>query len=73
MFGTIVFGLLGDKIGRVKAVILANWCAFFGEFSTIFTNNLFAFSLARFVAGLAVDSNTYIAYILSKCWCDMNK
>lgn len=66
MFGTIIFGLLGDKIGRVKAVILANWCGFLGDFSTIFAYNLATFSFTRFVAGLAVDANAYLMYILGK-------
>lgn len=66
MFGTIFFGLLGDRIGRVKAIILANWCGFLGDFSTIFANNLVTFSFTRFVAGLAVDANSCLMYILGK-------
>lgn len=64
MFGTLIFGILGDKIGRIKSVILANLCGFLGDFSTIFTSSLVAFSTARFVSGLAVDANTYLMYIL---------
>jgi len=66
MFGTLIFGLLGDKIGRVKALILANWCGFLGDFSTIFTGSLTAFSITRFVSGLAADANSYLMYILRK-------
>ncbi|XP_017874246.1 PREDICTED: organic cation transporter 1-like [Drosophila arizonae] len=64
MCGTLMFGLLGDRIGRVKAVILANWCGFLGDFSTIFTGSLTAFSVTRFVSGLAADANSYLMYIL---------
>ncbi|XP_064550610.1 organic cation transporter 1-like [Drosophila montana] len=64
MCGTLVFGLLGDRIGRVKAVILANWCGFLGDFSTIFTGSLTAFSITRFISGLAADANSYLMYIL---------
>lgn len=69
MCGTLVFGVLGDKIGRIKAVILANLCGFLGDFSTIFTSSLSAFSTARFVSGLAVDANTYLMYILGMQCC----
>ncbi|EDW80741.1 uncharacterized protein Dwil_GK11400 [Drosophila willistoni] len=62
--GTLVFGLLGDRIGRIKALILANWCGFLGDFSTIFTQNLTSFSICRFVSGLAADANSYLMYIL---------
>ncbi|EDW67631.1 solute carrier family 22 member 21 [Drosophila virilis] len=65
MCGTLIFGLLGDRIGRIKAVILANWCGFLGDFLTIFTESLTAFSVTRFVSGLAVDANTYLMYILA--------
>ncbi|KAH8268022.1 hypothetical protein KR018_006532 [Drosophila ironensis] len=62
--GTLVFGLLGDRIGRIKALILANWCGFLGDFSTIFTQSLVSFSICRFVSGLAADANSYLMYIL---------
>ncbi|XP_034487929.1 organic cation transporter-like protein [Drosophila innubila] len=64
MCGTLIFGLLGDKIGRIKALILANLCGFLGDFSTIFTGSLTAFSITRFVSGLAADANSYLMYIL---------
>ncbi|XP_034116856.1 organic cation transporter protein [Drosophila albomicans] len=64
MCGTLVFGLLGDNIGRVKALILANCCGFLGDFSTIFTGSLTAFSITRFISGLAADANSYLMYIL---------
>ncbi|XP_034487930.1 organic cation transporter 1-like [Drosophila innubila] len=64
MCGTLIFGFLGDKIGRIKALILANLCGFFGDFSTIFTDNLIAFCITRFVSGLAIDANTYLMFIL---------
>ncbi|SPP88040.1 organic cation transporter protein [Drosophila guanche] len=62
--GTLVFGLLGDRIGRIKALILANWCGFLGDFSTIFAASLTSFSVSRFVSGLAADANSYLMYIL---------
>ncbi|KAH8354304.1 hypothetical protein KR084_006672 [Drosophila pseudotakahashii] len=62
--GTLILGLLGDRIGRIKALILANWCGFLGDFSTIFANSLVSFSISRFVSGLAADGNSYLMYIL---------
>ncbi|XP_017073082.2 organic cation transporter protein [Drosophila eugracilis] len=62
--GTLIFGQLGDRIGRIKALILANWCGFLGDFSTIFANSLVSFSISRFVSGLAADANSYLMYIL---------
>ncbi|XP_016977173.1 organic cation transporter protein [Drosophila rhopaloa] len=62
--GTLVFGLLGDRIGRIKALILANWCGFLGDFSTMFANGLVSFSVSRFISGLAADANSYLMYIL---------
>ncbi|KAH8417695.1 hypothetical protein KR222_004470 [Zaprionus bogoriensis] len=64
MFGTLIFGILGDRIGRIKALILANWCGFLGDFATIFADNLTVFSITRFISGLAVDANSYLMYIL---------
>ncbi|XP_043654515.1 organic cation transporter protein [Drosophila teissieri] len=62
--GTLAFGLLGDRIGRIKALILANWCGFLGDFSTIFAEGLTSFSVSRFISGLAADANSYLMYIL---------
>ncbi|XP_030371152.1 organic cation transporter protein-like [Scaptodrosophila lebanonensis] len=64
VFGTLIFGGLGDRVGRVKAMVFANLCGFVGEFSTIFANSLTGFSISRFVSGMAAESNTYIMYIL---------
>ncbi|KAH8312290.1 hypothetical protein KR044_010102 [Drosophila immigrans] len=64
MCGTLIFGFLGDKIGRIKSLILANFCGFLGDFSTIFADNLTTFSITRFISGLAVDANGYLMFIL---------
>ncbi|EDV90610.1 steroid transmembrane transporter SLC22A24 [Drosophila grimshawi] len=64
MCGTLLFGVLGDRIGRIKSLILANWCGFLGDFVTIFTQNVTAFSITRFVSGLAADANSYLMFIL---------
>ncbi|XP_016977171.1 solute carrier family 22 member 13 isoform X2 [Drosophila rhopaloa] len=64
MCGTLLFGLLGDRIGRIRAVVLANWCGFLGDSATIFAQSLVTFSASRFVSGLAAEANAYLMYIL---------
>ncbi|XP_037944869.1 organic cation transporter-like protein [Teleopsis dalmanni] len=62
--GTLLYGLLSDKIGRLPALILSNLSGFLGDFATIFTTNVTTFSFCRFVSGLAADTNFYLMYIL---------
>ncbi|KAH8277172.1 hypothetical protein KR026_006680 [Drosophila bipectinata] len=64
MCGTLLFGLLGDRIGRIRAMVLANWCGFLGDSCTIFAQNLVTFSASRFASGLAAEANAYLMYIL---------
>ncbi|EDW42143.1 solute carrier family 22 member 13 [Drosophila sechellia] len=64
MCGTLLFGLLGDRIGRIRAVVLANWCGFLGDSATIFAETLVTFSASRFVSGLAAEANSYLMFIL---------
>lgn len=65
--GTLFYGLLSDKIGRVPALILSNFCGFAGDFSTIFTKSVATFTLCRFISGLAADTNFYLMYIIGEC------
>lgn len=62
--GTLFYGLLSDKIGRLPALILSNLSGFVGDFSTIFTTTLPTFTLCRFISGLAADTNFYLMYIM---------
>lgn len=62
--GTLMYGLLSDKIGRLPALILSNLSGFIGDFSTIFTSTLPTFTLCRFISGLAADTNFYLMYIM---------
>lgn len=62
--GTLFYGLLSDKIGRLPALILSNLSGFIGDFSTIFTRTLPTFTLCRFISGLAADTNFYLMYIM---------
>ncbi|KAM8706263.1 hypothetical protein ACLKA7_010524 [Drosophila subpalustris] len=64
LVGTFFFGMLGDKIGRVRAVILANQCGFVGDFLTTYATNLAQFSTFRCISGLAATANYYLMFIL---------
>lgn len=64
--GTLFYGLLSDKIGRLPALILSNLSGFIGDFSTIFTTSVTSFTLCRFISGLAADTNFYLMYIIGK-------
>ncbi|EDW83858.2 uncharacterized protein Dwil_GK13458 [Drosophila willistoni] len=63
MFGTFFFGLLGDRIGRIRPLILVYSCGFLGDFATIFAKDLTTYSISRFVSGLAAGSG-YLMFIL---------
>lgn len=58
--------MLGDRIGRVRAVILANQCGFVGDFLTTYATNLTQFSAFRCISGLAATANYYLMFILGK-------
>lgn len=66
LMGTFTFGMLGDRIGRVKAVILANQCGFVGDFLTTYATNLVHFAIFRCISGLAATANYYLMFILGK-------
>ncbi|GAB0092743.1 organic cation transporter protein [Sergentomyia squamirostris] len=62
--GTLVFGILADKIGRLPILVLANCVALLGNGATIFSTSVPSFSICRFISGLATDSNFVMMYIL---------
>ncbi|XP_055379248.1 organic cation transporter protein-like [Condylostylus longicornis] len=64
VIGTIIYGLLSDRIGRLPALIISNLSGFIGDFSTIFTRDVISFSICRFISGLAADTNFYLMYII---------
>ncbi|XP_017849801.1 organic cation transporter protein isoform X1 [Drosophila busckii] len=64
LLGTFIFGMLGDRIGRVRAVILANQCGFVGDFLTTYASNLTQFSAFRCISGFAATANYYLMFIL---------
>lgn len=55
---------MADKVGRLPVLIFANMMALLGNGATIFTNNVYTFSITRFVSGTAVDANFLMMYII---------
>lgn len=67
VIGTILFGTLADKIGRLPAMIMSLLSGGIGDFATALTGSLPTFALGRFVSGLATDTSFYLMYIMGKC------
>lgn len=64
--GTILFGILADKYGRVPAIILTTLSGGLGDFMTAFVNDLPAFIVARFISGLSNDTFFMLMFILGR-------
>jgi MFS transporter, OCT family, solute carrier family 22 (organic cation transporter), member 4/5 len=62
--GTFVLGILADIFGRLPILIVAHMLGVIGNGLTIFASNFIAFSLSRFIGGLASDNNFVMMYIL---------
>lgn len=66
VLGTIFFGYLADRIGRLKACMLTTLTGAFGDFITSFVHSLPFFSAGRFIAGLSTDTQYILMYILGR-------
>lgn len=64
IIGTIFFGFLADKIGRLPALICTTLTGALGDFLTSFVTSLPAFALFRFISGLSNDTIFYLMYIM---------
>lgn len=64
VIGSLGFGVLADRIGRLHVLVLSNMCALFGNMSTILSSNAVIFIISRFVAGCATDANFLMMYII---------
>ncbi|KAL7728418.1 hypothetical protein ACLKA6_005177 [Drosophila palustris] len=62
--GTITFGYLSDRIGRLPAMLMATLAGASGDFMTSFVYTLPWFAFSRFVSGLSTDTMYYLMYIL---------
>ncbi|XP_028166481.1 organic cation transporter protein-like isoform X3 [Ostrinia furnacalis] len=64
LVGCAFFGWVGDKYGRVPALIGANLIGCFGGVLTLFTSGVWDFTIARFIVGLCIDSCAIMIYII---------
>lgn len=64
VIGTLAFGILADKFGRSKILVIVYIVSFIGNLLTIFTWEVTIFSMSRLIAGLATDSNFVLMYII---------
>lgn len=64
--GTITFGVIADRFGRMPAVMLTTLSGGFGDFLSSFTNNVTTYTISRFVSGLSTDTLFVLMYILGK-------
>uniref|UniRef100_A0A0A1WSY7 Organic cation transporter protein n=1 Tax=Zeugodacus cucurbitae TaxID=28588 RepID=A0A0A1WSY7_ZEUCU len=62
--GTVFFGYLADKIGRLPALICTTLTGATGDFLTTFSTNLPLYSIFRFISGLSTDTFFYLMYIM---------
>ncbi|EDW14823.1 uncharacterized protein Dmoj_GI23107, isoform A [Drosophila mojavensis] len=62
--GTVIFGNLSDRIGRLPALLLATLAGASGDFLTSFVYGFPLFAFSRFVSGLSTDTMYYLMYIL---------
>uniref|UniRef100_A0A0A1X6Y5 Organic cation transporter protein n=1 Tax=Zeugodacus cucurbitae TaxID=28588 RepID=A0A0A1X6Y5_ZEUCU len=63
--GTVFFGYLADKIGRLPALICTTLTGATGDFLTTFSTNLPLYSIFRFISGLSTDTFFYLMYIMA--------
>ncbi|XP_060649558.1 organic cation transporter protein [Drosophila nasuta] len=64
VLGTLFFGYLADRIGRLPACMLTTLTGALGDFITSFVNSLPFFSMGRFISGLSTDTQYILMYIL---------
>uniref|UniRef100_A0A0K8USX2 Organic cation transporter protein n=1 Tax=Bactrocera latifrons TaxID=174628 RepID=A0A0K8USX2_BACLA len=64
VIGTVFFGYLADKIGRLPALICTTLTGAIGDFLTTFSTNLPIYSIFRFISGLSTDTFYYLMYIM---------
>ncbi|XP_011208244.2 organic cation transporter protein [Bactrocera dorsalis] len=64
VIGTVFFGFLADKVGRLPALICTTLTGATGDFLTTFSTNLPLYALFRFISGLSTDTFYYLMYIM---------
>ncbi|XP_067614388.1 organic cation transporter-like protein isoform X2 [Eurosta solidaginis] len=64
VLGTIFFGFLADRVGRLPAMMLSTLIGAAGDFITSFVTTPQAFAAGRFISGLSIDTLFYLTYIM---------
>lgn len=65
--GTLILGILADMFGRLPMLAVANLLAITGNILTVYVKpTIWLLGLARFIAGLATDTNFFMMYIIGK-------
>lgn len=69
LVGAVVFGLVSDKYGRKKGLMLTVATYGIATFISAFTQNVLQFSITRVVAGLGIGGEWGIGFsLLSEAW-----
>ncbi|KAK9890243.1 hypothetical protein WA026_010355 [Henosepilachna vigintioctopunctata] len=64
VFGSLIFGVLADKFGRLHCLVASNTIASIGNLITVLSKSPVTFVMSRFIAGCATDTNFVMMYII---------
>ncbi|XP_044765758.1 organic cation transporter protein-like [Coccinella septempunctata] len=62
--GSLIFGVLADKIGRLHCLVASHSLLCIGNMFTVFSKDPISFIMSRFIAGGATDTNFVMMYII---------
>ena len=66
ILGGLVFGWVADRYGRIPALVGTNAIGAAAGIASAFAKSFWAFSICRFLLGLAFDNCFTMMYILGK-------
>lgn len=64
--GSIILGFVGDKFGRIPALVAACTIAFLSVIATAFAQDFSMFVSLRFLTGITYDNSYMMMYIIGK-------
>ncbi|KAB0795782.1 hypothetical protein PPYR_09843 [Photinus pyralis] len=64
VLGSFALGILADRIGRLRVLIIANMIVIVGNMATAMSTHPIAYIISRFLAGAATDTNFVMMYII---------
>lgn len=65
VFGTLIFGYISDRFGRMKGLVISNYIMMISGLVTPYCRNFTSFCLIRFVMGTSYDTFVMNAMMLS--------